>query len=584
MQTPVPVPIILVFMIIVAVLLSLLLAGINSVLKKSGTETSLRRKKVFVTAIIISCWILFLCFLATQNFLNNFSVLPPRMALVLLPPLLAVILISYNRDFAKLLKYIPQHWLVFVHSYRVIIGVIFYILFINHIVPVQMTFAGKNFDIFTGITAPLIGLFLLKNKMPKWLLATWNFAGILLIFTVVLMALLSSPYPFALFREAETNTMIAYFPFVLMPGFLIPLAFAMHIFSLQKTLHRQINEAKKLHDFRMRIIGIPIITILVTVILHRDIKITSADFAFFFFISMGYTLSLWQGDRLIIAELRSRFPDYHQTLSRIIFQTIFVALFTIIAVIIIDRILVIYIFHRMPTFGGTAEDVILGLIISSLMLIIYESIYFFQKWRDNIFEAGELKRIQMQNRLDSLKTQVNPHFLFNSLNSLSLLIREDKKKAASFVQEMAYVYRYILQSNENDLSTLEKEIQFIRSYMFLQRIRFDNHITGQIDIPASFLNHQIPSLTLQSLVDKAIRHNIISVQKPLCISMFISPANALIVSNNLQKKSALIKMQSSSLYNIRSRYEMHGQYDVKIEELPAEFKVTLPLINASVAE
>jgi LytS/YehU family sensor histidine kinase len=212
------------------------------------------------------------------------------------------------------------------------------------------------------------------------------------------------------------------------------------------------------------------------------------------------------------------------------------------------------------------------------MLSVYESVYLFQKWKENIFETEELKHKQLQNRLDSLKNQVNPHFLFNSLSSLSVLIREDKSKATAFVQEMAQVYRYILQSNENDLATVEKELQFVRSYMYLQRIRFDDNVKEVIEVPEEFLSYKLPSLTLQALIENAIKHNVVSAAKPLVIKINVDEHNHLIVCNNLQRKMQLVQMNNFGLANINKRYEMHGLHNPVVSESAKEFKVTLPLI------
>lgn len=567
------------FTILVGCIIILILIGLNKALNEKGESDQSRKKKVFITGAVILSWIILISWLSTLNFLNDFSILPPRMSLILLPPLIAVLFIGSRKFLLELLDYVPQHWLIWMHSYRMVIAVIFYFLFMRHIIPVQMTFAGKNYDVLTGVVAPFLGFLAFRKKVPQVILIMWNFLGIVLVSIVVIVAVLSTPYPFSLFHEPVSNTMIAYFPFILMPGFVIPFSFALHSYSLKKSFKQQIHLTKKLNDRWLRIIGIPIVTLLVTLFLHPRSNVKNIDFFFSLIIAAGFTIMLWYGDRIIIVSLRDRFPGYRQTLKRIVFEFSAVALYTILFVSVIDAFLMIYVFHQAPTFSGTLEDILVGMLVSYLMLIVYESIYFFQEWKANIYEVEELKRAQLQNRFDSLKSQVNPHFLFNSLSSLSQLIKEDKSKASSFVQEMSQVYRYILQSNENDLSTIEKEIQFVKSYMYLQRIRFDNHVTEQIEIPVEHLQAKVPSLTLQALMENAVKHNIISASKPLCIRISVDEGKNLVISNNLQKKSQLIQVNSFGLENIKRRFEMHGFFNVMISETHQEFKVTLPLIK-----
>jgi sensor histidine kinase YesM len=239
----------------------------------------------------------------------------------------------------------------------------------------------------------------------------------------------------------------------------------------------------------------------------------------------------------------------------------------------------------------------------TIVLGILEGFYLFNQWKATLLESEQLKQEQLQTQLESLKNQVNPHFLFNSLNSLSSLIEIDENKAKTFVEELAQVYRYLLQSNEHELTTLEKELEFIHAYTFLLKTRFSKGFNLDIRVSKDSKTRLIPPLTLQLLVENAVKHNVIAASKPLTVWIYDAISNEnlektgrdtvrkdsfgeggvyqLIVSNNLQKKQANVLSNRLGLQNIIKKYKLLGQSEVKVEQTDAEFKVVLPLIHHS---
>jgi|GEM_PF-678833 len=575
-QEQIPFYLACIFIFTVLVLIGCILYGYNVVLKKKNSR--FRKGKVILLGSIITAWLAWISYLSTLHILDQFSELPPRMGLVLFPPLLAVIMLANSRSTDRLLDLIPKHWLLFIQSFRIITGILFYLLFLHHIIPVQMTFLGKNFDLLFGLTAPVTGYLYLKKKIPAWILPLWHLAGIAFLFIVVVTAVLSAPFPFKVFREEELNTIIAYFPFVFMPGFVIPLGLLFHLFSLKQSLKKLVAESKKLNDRLLSYFGIPVVALLMAIIMHFQFHSFSADFFFVSILSFGFTLLLWYGNRLIITKMRMIYPDYDQTMKRMFVQFMFNALFSVFTIFIIDCFLYIYVFHRIPTVRDVLLDVSIGIIISGIMLIIYESIYFFSSWKLNILEVEQLKSIQVQRKLDILKNQINPHFLFNSLNSLTSLIEDDVKGAVEYVQKMSDVYRYILQSNESELNCLTEEKKFIIKYFYLLKIRFPDSLFYEINIPDSMSEMQIPQLTLLMLVDNAIKHNVISPSRPLHIKIDAVSDGSLTVINNLQKKQQLLKTGNFGLRALQRRYKAIGDYELHVMATPAEFRVTLPLL------
>ena len=182
----------------------------------------------------------------------------------------------------------------------------------------------------------------------------------------------------------------------------------------------------------------------------------------------------------------------------------------------------------------------------------------------------------MQARLESLKQQISPHFLFNTLNTLSTLTKEQKVK--EYIAEISNVYRYLLQYKENDMVKVEEELQFIDSYLYVLRERFEDGLQVSILINVGTRNTLLPPLALQVLVENAVKHNIISSSRPLHIE--IKDENQfIVVKNNLQQKQSLGNDSSrSGLNNIHERYRLLANKEIIIERTETDFIVKLPVL------
>ena len=200
-------------------------------------------------------------------------------------------------------------------------------------------------------------------------------------------------------------------------------------------------------------------------------------------------------------------------------------------------------------------------------------------WKETIAEAEQLRKINLQCQLEGLKEQVNPHFLFNSLNSLSSLIGESPQQASKFLDEMSKVYRYLLRNNEDGLTTLTNELQFIRSYFHLLKTRYGDGIDLKINVDALCMNSLLPPLTLQMLVENAVRHNSVLKEAPLKIEIINHGNKKLIVKNSLQMKEARMPSARAGLQNIINKYRLLNQPEVIIYQTDKEFLVTVPLLQ-----
>ena len=201
---------------------------------------------------------------------------------------------------------------------------------------------------------------------------------------------------------------------------------------------------------------------------------------------------------------------------------------------------------------------------------------FFKNWKEAAVQQEKLKREQLALQYETLKSQVNPHFLFNNLNSLTSLISTNPEKAIDFVKQLSEVYRYVLDQKDQELVALETELKFLESYIFLQKIRFETNLNVQIDVNAG--KFKVIPLSVQMLVENAIKHNEISDKNPLQIRIFSTDDNYLIVENRLQKKAGT-EGSGSGIQNIKDRYEFFTDKKVTISENTEKFKVSIPLLT-----
>lgn len=216
-----------------------------------------------------------------------------------------------------------------------------------------------------------------------------------------------------------------------------------------------------------------------------------------------------------------------------------------------------------------------------IIALVAASVYLVVKVRLNrIRRVEELKKEKIMFQFETLKSQVNPHFLFNSFGTLISIIDENPVLAIEYVEKLSVFFRNILEFRDKDLITLGEELEIIENYIFLQKKRFAENLRVQISVKPEDRNSLIPPLTLQLLIENAIKHNVISLSKPLKITVR-SGVDGLTISNNLQKKPAVSDSTGFGLKTIVRRYQLLGDYSVKIVETDQEFGVTLSLIKTS---
>lgn len=335
-----------------------------------------------------------------------------------------------------------------------------------------------------------------------------------------------------------------------------------------------------IRDLWLRIAGIPLVAFVSVFFFYNDRWIGGANtFGFCYGIALLTTIFFWELNRFIMRRCRLRFPGLEQTGVRISVQVFLSILFSgLVSAMISLCFDESRFWGRNYGLGDYLYSLITTLGFVLVLSGVYESLFYYVRWRQSTREAEALKEANIQSQLESLKNQVSPHFLFNSLNTLSSLIAENPEEAVRFVNQLSRVYRYLLQSNQHRLTTVQDEIDFLKAYFFLLKTRFGEGLEMEIGIQEQHLRLLIPPLTLQILVENAVKHNVVSVSRPLLISLTSDAEGKIYVRNNLQKKTLNVISSGMGLANITAKYRLLNIPGLFVNELPDSFEVQIPLI------
>ncbi|MFN3847881.1 MAG: sensor histidine kinase [Spirosomataceae bacterium] len=284
-------------------------------------------------------------------------------------------------------------------------------------------------------------------------------------------------------------------------------------------------------------------------------------------------------------QLNKYLPFKTNTIKRVAVQLIlgfgFVKIIFIpFALILIDNFFQIY--SIAPPFNhlnklNIVTFFFLSFTISTLISLGFIAFHFFEFWKENENRAANLEKEKSQVQFDNLKNQLNPHFLFNSLTSLDSLIQENPDLARKFLQQLSKVFRYVLQSKEKGLVSVQTELDFIKNYIQLLQTRFGESLKVNIDIKPDDLDKQIAPVTLQILIENAIKHNVISQSNVLNISI-LTYDDFLFVENNVQPKKQVETSNRQGLNNLKTLYEFLHPTPIEVIEELNIFKVKIPLV------
>ena len=335
-----------------------------------------------------------------------------------------------------------------------------------------------------------------------------------------------------------------------------------------------------MNDKWLRLIGIPVIALIMHVVFDGWPQQYNRELLTHFLFGLFITVLLWEGNRAIIVLLRRLFPRYDQTTRRLVVQALSSITFTFLATIFLNELHRLLFGVPLCEKGELFPSFLLKMVPTALVISIYESLYFFGEWKKNFQRSEALARAGIQSELETLRSQLDPHFLFNSLNTLAALIEDDNEPAHTYLEQLADVYRYVLLSRDKTTVPLREEMAFVEAYLYLNKTRFREDLQVEQHIaPAAYATNVAP-LSLQMLVENAIKHNVISPENPLRVTLSTETGATYVrVQNNVQPKTGLEQSTKVGLRNIINRYRLLSEHPVEVLRENGLFTVRVPLLN-----
>ena len=298
-------------------------------------------------------------------------------------------------------------------------------------------------------------------------------------------------------------------------------------------------------------------------------------------VSLMFSTVNWLVMRGILIGLRKKFPSFKDNIKRIplFFLTIVI---TVLTVDYMGNMGLGFIFGQNYNHPLRSKLILPIIIISTMTMAIYEAIYYYVRLKKSIRDEEQTKRAIVQAQLDALRNQAQPHFFFNTLNTLRDIIDQNtKEEAKEFVNRLSEVYRFILESGNSNLISLRDELRFSKAYLHIQKERFGDNLQVQRDLPPALENELIIPMSLQMLLENAVKHNVISRAKPLLIQVY-AEGERLVVQNKIQAKSTQLPTTKLGLKNIEQRYALISEKQVHISNEAGCFTVKIPLLSKAI--
>jgi len=280
----------------------------------------------------------------------------------------------------------------------------------------------------------------------------------------------------------------------------------------------------------------------------------------------------------IIFLLNKSLPWNKMTVKRVIFQVFFTILLAVIISVLVTSIVHWINTYRENFYQVLITNALIFSVVNIIFMITLEASIFFKENKESKLKAQDLEKELSQVKFEVLKNQINPHFMFNSLNVLSGLVENDPEKAQQFIDEFSLIYRYVLETIEKPVVSLNKELKFIRSYIFLQQIRYGENLEVNISVPAEYLQYLLPPLSLQIVLENAIKHNAISSSKPLRIELFYDQSYVW-VRNNIQARISSAFSSGLGQKNLCKRYALITEMQPEFIVETHHYLVKLPMIK-----
>jgi LytS/YehU family sensor histidine kinase len=319
---------------------------------------------------------------------------------------------------------------------------------------------------------------------------------------------------------------------------------------------------------------IPLVTGMIN---YQALSLWQIKFSFLF--TIGISFIIWEGNRYLLYTFRSYFDWFNKPVRKLVVLVLAVSFYTIPM-----SALLLVIWYKLFNAGMVNWDVITNTVMMMMICVlfithIYETVFLVREAESEKLKKEQLERARAEAELEALKNQIDPHFIFNSLNTLSHLIEKNPVKAKQFNDNLADVYRYILQNKARELVLLHEEMVFLNDYFSLLKIRFEQAVQLQIGInPAMYDQYLIPPISLQILVENAIKHNEFTDAVPLVITIEMQN-DELIIHNQVRKKILRKASSRIGLQNLGERYRLTTSKEIGVTESASDFTVSLPVLK-----
>jgi len=295
-------------------------------------------------------------------------------------------------------------------------------------------------------------------------------------------------------------------------------------------------------------------------------------------VSLTFTVALWLGNVYLWQRGLARWPQPAATARRLWWLAAASLAYTLLTTVVLGGSIA-GLMHWPFSLAKALPETALNLVSTLVVVLIYESRHTFRQWEVNVRRADQLAQAQTQAQLDALAQQLDPHFLFNSLNTLAALIEPANEAAQQYVEGLADLYRYVLLSRDRSTVPLADELAFVKTYLALQQVRFRAKVQVEYAIDPAALARRVAPLSVQGLVENALKHNEASLARPLRLHL-AATADRVRVANTYQPRPAgLAPSTGTGLANVRQRYALLGAaHPVEATQAEGVFTVVLPLL------
>jgi sensor histidine kinase YesM len=341
------------------------------------------------------------------------------------------------------------------------------------------------------------------------------------------------------------------------------------------------TDSGRLNDIGFRLILIPVLGISIPLVTgmidHSAFSLWKFKLSYVY--TIGIAFVIWEGNRYLLFTLRSYFDWFNKPVKKIVALILAISFYTIPI-----SALLLVIWYKIFNAGKVNWTVITTATLLIMICVIfithvYETVFLVREAESEKVKKEQLERARAEAELEALKNQIDPHFIFNSLNTLSHLIEETPQKAKHFNDNLADVYRYILQNKGRELVLLREEMVFLNDYFSLLKIRFESAVQLSIYVSDELFDlYLIPPISLQILLENAIKHNEFSDTLPLLITIDIKN-DELVIRNQVRKKTLRKASSKIGLNNLGERYRLTTNKEISIKEEEQEFVVSLPVLK-----